>query len=188
MPNTSVLESSVAAVVLEGDNHNYDNEVSHEFPTTSIMVTCPTTTTTTCTPPTTTSTPPTTTSTLETVTSIDKQAVDGFESVAFGGDHDSDHSYRHWLFYYTLAIQLTVVLLVTSLVVFYFLHFKQSSKVRGTIDLELQDLVINHQTFATDDTDPHNTDHEKEKSQIATASKTDKQIEAKLPDVINSRD
>ena len=108
--------------------------------------------------------------------------------VLFGGD--SDHLCRYWPlnFGYILIFQLAIVLLVMSFLVFCFLRFKQSSKVRGTIDLELQDLVINHQTFATDDIDPHNTDCEKQKSQTATTSKTDKQIEAKLPDVINSRD
>ena len=95
-------------------------------------------------------------------------------------------------FGHTLIFQLIIVLLVMSLAVFCFLHFKRSSKARSTIDPEFQDLVIKHQTFAaTNDTDPHNTNHEKEKAQTLTAttnSVPDKQIQAKLPDVINSRD
>ena len=106
---------------------------------------------------------------------------------------DNDHMCRHYPLSSgcTLIFQLAIVLLVISLAVFCFLRFKHcqsSTKMRGTIDHELEELVINHQTFATNDIDPHNTDHEKEKSQTATTSKTDKQIEAKLPDVINSRD
>ena len=95
-------------------------------------------------------------------------------------------------FGHTLIFQLIIVLLVMSLVVFCFLHFKRSSKARSTIDPEFQDLVIKHQTFATNDTDPHNTNYEKEKAQTLTATTNSvpdiKQIQEKMPDIINSRD
>ena len=104
--------------------------------------------------------------------------------------HDISHGGD--TFSHTLIFQLIIVLLVISLVVFYFLHFKRSSKAKSTIDPEFQDLVIKYQTFTSDDTDPHiNANCEKEKAQTLTAttnSVPDKQIQAKLPDVINSRE
>ena len=203
---TRINVQAVDRVWLRPRVYYFDNKVSHNFTTVHVPFSLPSTSTTTTspiTPPTTVSTtttlPPTTTTlhnkiylTTDTATSTNVQVVDNIEVVPFRGD--SNPSYRHsWQFRYNLPIQLTVVLLVTSLVVFSFLRFKQSSKARGAIDHELEELVIKHQTFATDDNntiDPHNTDRtcEKEKSQIATViSKSDQQIEAKLPDVINSR-
>ena len=91
-----------------------------------------------------------------------------------------------WLSEYILILQLIIVLLVMSLVVFCFLRFK---RVRSTMDLELQELVVKpHHTSV--DIDHNITDCETKKSQTTNTSTTaaDKQIQTKLPDVINSRD
>lgn len=88
------------------------------------------------------------------------------------------------LFNYTFILQLIVASFVMSLVVFCFLHFKP---VRSAIDVELQELVIKDHNAQID----HNIDCEKEKSKTmitsSTITETDKQLQAKLPDIINSR-
>ena len=104
-----------------------------------------------------------------------------------GGDERSAFKFDYIIF--ILLMQLITVLLVMFFVVFCFLHFKLA---RSTTDVERQELVIVPHTLNVDDIDHVTDERDKGISQTATTSTTvtdtDRLIQAKLPDVINSRD
>ena len=123
------------------------------------------------------------------VTSLETRKIIPKAESKTGGDERSAFKFDYIMF--ILLMQLITVLLVMSFVVFCFLHFKLA---KSTTDVELQELVIVPHTLNINVDDINHVTDERDKgiSQTAitstTVTDTDRQIQAKLPDVINSRD